>query len=76
MIIDFIKNSGVLNITGGNIQIDKEVIVKKGTVITKEILENIKPYFMDGYGVKEVTINEELDTYNKIQEILEKQFPI
>ena len=53
-----------------DIKIDKEVIVKKGTVITKEILENIKPYFMDGYGVKEVTINEELDTYNKIQEVL------
>ena len=26
--------------------------------------------FASGYGVKEVTINEELDTYNKIQEIL------
>ncbi len=26
--------------------------------------------FAGGYGVKEVTINEELDTYNKIQEIL------
>ena len=53
-----------------DIKIDKEVIVKKGTVITKDILENIKPYFIDGYGVKEVTINEELDTYNKIQEVL------
>ena len=53
-----------------DIKIDGEVIVKKGTVITKEILENIKPYFIDGYGVKEVTINEELDTYNKIQEVL------
>ena len=53
-----------------DIKIDGEVIVKKGTLITKEILENIKPYFIDGYGVKEVTINEELDTYNKIQEVL------
>ncbi|MBQ4263625.1 MAG: DNA-directed RNA polymerase subunit beta [Bacilli bacterium] len=53
-----------------DIKIDKEVIVKKGTVITKEILEQIRPYFNDGYGVKEVTINEELDTYNKIQEVL------
>ena len=53
-----------------DIKIDGEVIVKKGTVITKDILENIKPYFIDGYGVKEVTINEELDTYNKIQEVL------
>ena len=53
-----------------DIKIDKEVIVKKGTVITKDILETIRPYFEEGYGVKEVTINEELDTYNKIQEVL------
>ena len=53
-----------------DIKIDKKVIVKKGTVITKDILEEIKPYFQNGYGVKEVTINEELDTYNKIQEVL------
>ena len=53
-----------------DIEIDGEVIAKKGTVITKEILETIKPYFENGYGVKEVTINEELDTYNKIQEVL------
>ena len=43
---------------------------KKGTLITKELLEELKPVFASGYGVKEVTINEELDTYNKIQEIL------
>ena len=53
-----------------DIKVGKDVVVKKGTVITKEILENIRPYFNDGYGVKEVTINEELDTYNKIQEVL------
>ncbi len=53
-----------------DIEIDGEVIVKKGTLITKDILETIKPYFENGYGVKEVTINEELDTYNKIQEVL------
>ncbi len=45
----------------------KEVEVKKGTVITKEILEAIKPVFEAGYGLKEVLINEELDTYNKVQ---------
>ncbi len=53
-----------------DIKIDGEVIVKKGTLITKDVLETIKPYFENGYGVKEVTINEELDTYNKIQEVL------
>ncbi len=53
-----------------DIKVGNEVLVKKGTVITKEILETIRPYFNDGYGVREVTINEELDTYNKIQEVL------
>lgn len=49
---------------------NNKVIVKKGTVITKELLEEIKPLFEAGYGLKEVKINEELDTYNKIQEVL------
>ncbi len=53
-----------------DIVVDGEVKAKKGTLITKELLEELKPIFANGYGVKEVTINEELDTYNKIQEIL------
>ena len=48
----------------------QKVIVKKGTVITKEILDEIKPLFEAGYRVKEVKINDELDTYNKVQEVL------
>ena len=48
----------------------KTVVVKKGTVITTEILETIRPLFENGYGVKTVKINEELDAYNKIQEVL------
>ncbi|HHT37931.1 MAG TPA: DNA-directed RNA polymerase subunit beta [Mollicutes bacterium] len=51
------------------IKIDGEVIVEKGTLITKEILEQIKPHLRAGYGVKEVLINEELDTHNKVQVI-------
>ena len=43
------------------------VDIKAGTVITKDILEELKPVFEAGYGIKEVTINEELDTYNKVQ---------
>ncbi|MDD4643994.1 MAG: DNA-directed RNA polymerase subunit beta, partial [Bacilli bacterium] len=49
------------------IKIDNEVIVEKGTLITKEILEKIRPILRDGYGVKEVLINDELDTHNKVQ---------
>ncbi len=44
-----------------------KILFKTGTEITKEVLEELKPIFKDGYGVKEVSINEELDTYNKVQ---------
>jgi len=47
----------------------KKVIVKKGELITKDILDKIRPLFEKGYGVREVIVNEELDEYNKIQEI-------
>ncbi len=43
------------------------VDIKKGTVITKDVLETLRPVFEAGYGLKEVVINEELDTYNKVQ---------
>ena len=53
-----------------NIKDGKDIIVKEGTVIDKTTLETIRPLFENGYNVKEVTINEELDQYNKIQEVL------
>ena len=31
------------------------------------VLDKLRPIFKEGYGVKEVLINEELDTYNKVQ---------
>ncbi len=52
-----------------DIKIGKKVIVKSGTEITKILLEEIRPLFKDGFGVKEVPINESLDTYNKVQVI-------
>ena len=45
------------------------VVVSDGTLITKEILEQVRPIFAAGYNVKEVTINEELDEYNKVQTV-------
>jgi len=48
----------------------RKTVVAKGTVITKEILESIRPLFENGYGLHEVLINEELDEYNKVQEVL------
>ena len=58
------------NRIGEDIVVDGEIKVKKGTLITKELLEEIKPIFESGYGVHEVKINEELDQYNKVQEVL------
>ena len=52
-----------------DIIVDGEVKLEKGTLITKEILENIKPIFQNGYNTKEVTINEELDQHNIIQTV-------
>ncbi len=52
-----------------NINVNGEVLFEEGTVVTKEILEQLKPVIQNGYGVKEVPINEELDTYNKVQVI-------
>ena len=53
-----------------NIKDGKNIVVSEGTIIDKATLENIRPLFESGYNVKEVTINEELDEYNKIQEVL------
>ena len=49
------------------IKVDGKVIVEKGDIITKEILSELKPILANGYGVKEVLINNDLDTYNKVQ---------
>ena len=50
-----------------DIVVDGKVIVENGTVVDKDVLETLKPIFASGYGVKEVLINEELDSYNKVQ---------
>ena len=50
-----------------DIKVNKKVVVAKDTVVTKEVLEQLKPIFESGYGVKEVRINNDLDTYNKVQ---------
>ena len=49
------------------IKIDGKIIVEEGTVITKEILDEIKPYLHAGYGMKDVVVNDELDTHNRVQ---------
>ena len=50
-----------------DIKVDSEVVFAEGTLIDKEVLEKLKEIFENGYGVTEVQINEELDSYNKVQ---------
>ncbi len=50
-----------------DIKVDGEVKFTKGTVVNKAVLEELRPIMQDGYGIKEVKINDELDTYNKVQ---------
>jgi len=57
------------NIIAEDIIVDGEVKVEKGTLITKELLEEIKPIFQAGYNTREVLINEELDQHGTIQEV-------
>ena len=52
-----------------NIKDGKTIVVKAGTVITKDILESVRYLFEKGYAIKSAIINEELDEYDKIQEI-------
>ncbi len=48
----------------------KKVVAAKGTLVTKEVRDLIKPLFADGKNLKKTIINEELDNYDKIQEVL------
>jgi len=48
----------------------KTVLAKKGEIISKDKLEVLRPYFEKGLNLKEVIINEELDSYNKVQTVL------
>ena len=45
------------------------VIASTGTLVTKDVLEKVRPIFSNGYNIKEVMINEELDEYNKVQTV-------
>ncbi|MEG1288057.1 MAG: DNA-directed RNA polymerase subunit beta [Bacilli bacterium] len=49
--------------------VGKKTICKSGTVVTKEVLEMIKPYFEDGINMEDSLINMELDNFKKIQTV-------
>ena len=46
---------------------DGVVVFEAGTVITKANINQLKDILAQGYGLTEVTVNEELDSYNKVQ---------
>ncbi len=50
-----------------DIKVNGELKFAKGTLVTKDVLGELKPIMADGYGVRESLINEELDSYNKVQ---------
>ena len=52
-----------------DIVVDGEVKFEKGTTITKANIEELKEIFANGYGVTEALVNEDLDTYNKVQTV-------
>ena len=52
-----------------NIIVDGEVVIENGTTVDHAVMATLKPILNNGYGMKEVLINQELDSYNRIQMI-------
>ena len=52
-----------------DVKVGDKVIFEKGTEITKANIGELAEVFKNGYGVVEAKINEELDSFGKIQEI-------
>ncbi len=50
-----------------DIIVKNKVKFEKGTKITRDVLNELKPLFKDGLNLKQVLINEDLDTYDMVQ---------
>ena len=50
-----------------DIIVDGNVVLEKGTVINKTNIDELKEALSKGFGLTEVLVNEDLDTYNKVQ---------
>ena len=55
------------NTLAEDIVIDGEVKIPAGTLLNKQVMEELEGYLKDGYGKQEVTINEDLDNHNIVQ---------
>ena len=52
---------------GEDVVVDGKTLFTKGTLINKSNIDDLKKVLDDGYGATEVKLNEDLDTYNKVQ---------
>ena len=52
-----------------DVKIGDEVVLAKGTLITKANIDTLKDALEKGFGLLEAKVNEELDTFNRVQEI-------
>ena len=50
-----------------DVTVDGNVVLEKGTVITKANIDTLSEALKAGFGVVEAKVNEELDTFNKVQ---------
>ena len=52
-----------------DVVVDGKVVLEKGTLITKANFSELTDAFKAGFGIKESKVNEELDSFNKVQMI-------
>ncbi len=52
-----------------DVVVDGKVVLEKGTLITKANYSELTDAFKAGFGIKESKVNEELDSFNKVQMI-------
>lgn len=50
-----------------DIKVENKTIAKKGDIVTKELLNDLKPIFKDGYGKVDTLVNKDLDTFGTVQ---------
>ena len=50
-----------------DIKVDGNVVFEKGTLITKANIKDLTELLKNGYGVVSAKVNEELDSFNKVQ---------
>ena len=50
-----------------DIKVGNKIIAKKGTKVTHEVMEELKPVFADGYGMVDATQDKDLDNHTMVQ---------